>query len=292
MMITGPMIKELREVTGAGMLDCKKALEAVSGDMEKAIDWLREKGITKAAKKAERIASEGLTNVLCKGNEAVILEVNSETDFVAKNEEFKDLINIITEILLNSNVKTVEEALKLNSDEGTLEELIINKTAKIGEKLSLRRFVRLTKDDNDVFGSYIHMGGKISSLVIINGGTEEVAKDVAMHIAAMRPSYLNRDEVPNDVIEKEKVIIKEQAINEGKPADIAEKMVMGRLNKYYKENCLEEQIFIKDDKINVGAYVKNNEGILKSMVRFEVGEGLEKRNDDFAAEVMDQINNI
>jgi elongation factor Ts len=291
-MITGPMIKELREVTGAGMLDCKKALEAVSGDMEKAIDWLREKGITKAAKKAERIASEGLTNVLCKGNEAVILEVNSETDFVAKNEEFKDLINIITEILLNSNVKTVEEALKLNSDEGTLEELIINKTAKIGEKLSLRRFVRLTKDDNDVFGSYIHMGGKISSLVIINGGTEEVAKDVAMHIAAMRPSYLNRDEVPNDVIEKEKVIIKEQAINEGKPADIAEKMVMGRLNKYYKENCLEEQIFIKDDKINVGAYVKNNEGILKSMVRFEVGEGLEKRNDDFAAEVMDQINNI
>ena len=289
-MITASMVKELRETTGAGMLDCKKALEEVNGDMDKAIDWLREKGISKAAKKAERIAAEGLSNVFISGNKAVVVEVNSETDFVAKNDEFKDLINLIGETLINNDVNTIEESLDLKVDGGTLSDVIVSKTAKIGEKLSFRRFEKLVKNDNDVFGSYIHMGGKITTLVIIENVTEDIAKDVAMHIAAMKPQYITRDEVPSEVVDKEKEIIKEQAINEGKPADIAEKMVMGRLNKFYKEVCLNEQPFVKNDDVTVETFVKNNSGSIKTMVRYEVGEGMEKRNDNFAEEVMNQLN--
>jgi elongation factor Ts len=288
-MITGGMVKELREMTGAGMLDCKKALEEVNGDMEKAVDWLREKGISKAAKKADRIAAEGLSNVVISNNNAVIVEVNSETDFVAKNDEFKDLIGLVSKVLVENDVANVESALGLSVDGGTLNDIIVAKTAKIGEKLSLRRFVRITKEDNEVFGSYLHMGGKISTLVVVENSNEDVARDVAMHIAAMRPSYITRNDVPQDVVEKEKNIIKEQAINEGKPADIAEKMVFGKINKFYKEVCLNEQPFIKNDDISVGEYVKNNGGLIKSMVRFEVGEGMEKRCDNFAEEVMNQI---
>ncbi len=290
-MITANMVKELREITGAGMLDCKKALEEVQGDIEKAIDWLREKGISKAAKKADRIAAEGLANILISESGAVIVEINSETDFVAKNEEFRDLIKLILDILAKNNVSTVEEALLLKTEEGTLEDVMVAKTAKIGEKLSFRRFEKLTKNDNSTFGSYIHMGGKIATLVEIENVNEEVAKDVAMHVAAMKPLYINRNDVPSDVVLKEQEIIKEQAINEGKPADIAEKMVAGRINKYYKEVCLDEQPFVKDGDIAVGTYIKNNNGNIKRMIRYEVGEGLEKREDNFAEEVMNQMNN-
>jgi elongation factor Ts len=281
-MITASMVKELREATGAGMLDCKKALEATNGNIDEAIDWLRENGLSKAAKKASRIAADGLAYILLENNEAVIVEINSETDFVAKNEEFIDMVSTIAKYLIASNVTTVEEALNINTE--------VNKTAKIGEKLSLRRFVKITKTDDEVFGSYIHMGGKIASLVLIEGANEEVAKDVAMHSAAMKPLYVTRNEIPTDVIEKEKEIIKEQALNEGKPSDIVEKLVIGRINKFYKEICLEEQEFVKDSSMSVANYVKSNNGTIKNMIRYEVGEGLEKREDNFAEEVMNQIN--
>ena len=289
-MISASMVKELRELTGAGMLDCKKALEATDGNLDKASEWLREKGISKAAKKADRIAAEGLVNILIEGNKAVIIEVNSETDFVAKNEEFKDLINTISNLLLNSDVKTVEDALKLSTVDGTLEDTITNKIAKIGEKLSFRRFEILNKSDNESFGSYIHMGGKIAVLVILEGANSEVAKDVSMHAAAMRPKYLDISSVPSEDLEHEREIQKQIAINEGKPADIAEKMVEGRIKKYYKEVCLTEQPFVKNDDVSVSEYVKSNGGTIKKMVRYEVGEGMQKREENFADEVAKQMN--
>lgn len=288
-MISASMVKELRELTGAGMLDCKKALEATDGNLDKASEWLREKGISKAAKKADRIAAEGLVNILIEGNKAVIIEVNSETDFVAKNEEFKDLINTISNLLLNSDVKTVEDALKLSTVDGTLEDTITNKIAKIGEKLSFRRFEILNKSDNENFGSYIHMGGKIAVLVILEGANSEVAKDVSMHAAAMRPKYLDISSVPSEDLEHEREIQKQIAINEGKPADIAEKMVEGRIKKYYKEVCLTEQPFVKNDDVSVSEYVKSNGGTIKKMVRYEVGEGMQKREENFAEEVAKQM---
>ena len=289
-MFSASDIKALREKTGAGMLDCKKALEETKGDMDAAVDYLREKGIAKAAKKESRIAAEGLTEIVVNGNKAVIVEVNSETDFVAKNEEFRTFISIISNAILNSDAKTMEEALNIETENGTISEYLVNLVAKIGEKISFRRFEVVEKTDKDIFGCYSHMGGRISVLTVIEGSNEDVAKDVSMHVAAMNPGYLNRDEVPADVIEHEKEIIKEQAMNEGKPADIAEKMVMGRINKYYKEVCLLEQAFVKDPDLNVETFVKNNGGTIKSMIRYEVGEGIEKRQDDFAAEVMNQIN--
>ena len=289
-MFSASDIKALREKTGAGMLDCKKALEETKGDMDAAVDYLREKGIAKAAKKESRIAAEGLTEIVVNGNKAVIVEVNSETDFVAKNEEFKTFISVISNAILNSDAKTMEEALNIETENGTINEYLVNLVAKIGEKISFRRFEVVEKTDKDIFGCYSHMGGRISVLTVIEGSNEDVAKDVSMHVAAMNPGYLNRDEVPADVIEHEKEIIKEQAMNEGKPADIAEKMVAGRINKYYKEVCLLEQAFVKDPDLTVEKFVANNGGTIKSMVRYEVGEGIEKRQDDFAAEVMSQIN--
>ncbi len=283
-------VKELRDRTGAGMLDCKKALEAVDGNFEEAMDWLREKGKSTAAKKADRIAAEGLAAIQIEGNEAVIVEVNAETDFVAKNEEFRSLVDEILKTLLKNDVSTMEEAMNLPTSEGTIQELFTEKTSKIGEKLSFRRFKKLIKKDSESFGSYLHMGGKIAVLTVIDGASEEVAKDVSMHAAAMRPSYLRRDEVPSEEVEKEKLVLKEQAMNEGKPADIAEKMVMGRLNKFYKEICLEEQPFVKDNDLTVESYVKNNGGSITDMIRFEVGEGIEKKQENFAEEVAKQIN--
>ena len=290
-MITAQSVKELREKSGAGMLDCKKALEANDGNIEASIDWLREKGISKAAKKADRIAAEGLAAVLIEGNKAVVVEVNSETDFVAKNEEFKGLVNTILKTIINSDAKTVEEALQLPTEEGTLNDVIVSKTATIGEKLSLRRFKKVEKKDSESFGEYIHMGGKIAVLTVVDNASSEVAKDVSMHAAAMRPKYVKRSDVPTEEIEKERVVLKEQAVNEGKPAEIAEKMVEGRINKYYKEICLEEQPFVKDSDINVKTYVANNGGTITEMIRIEVGEGIEKKEENFAEEVAKQMNN-
>jgi len=284
------LIKDLRDRTGAGMMDCKKALEANDNDIQKAIDWLREKGIAKAAKKADRIAAEGLATIVIDGNNATIIEVNCETDFVAKNEKFQTLTKTIANAINNVEVNTLEEALAIKVGEETVNEIIVNATASIGEKLSLRRFTKLIKKDTETFGDYIHMGGKIGVLIVTENTNEEVAKDVAMHTAAMRPRYVRREEVDASELERESAILKEQAINEGKPAEIAEKMVAGRINKFYKEICLEEQEFVKNSDVSVGKYVSNNGGKIVTMTRYEVGEGMEKRNDNFAEEVMNQIN--
>ena len=284
-------VKELRDKTGAGMLDCKKALEATNGNMNEAIDWLREKGISKAEKKASRVAAEGLCNIVTDGNKAVILEVNSETDFVAKNEEFTNFVDYLANTILANNLKTHEEVLSFDDNGEKVEAKLVALTAKIGEKLSFRRHELVEKNDNEVFGSYLHMGGKIGALVVLADTSIEVAKDVAMHVAAMAPVCATRSDVPADMVDHESKVIKEQVMNEGKPADIAEKMVTGRLNKFYKEICLEEQEFIKDSSVNVGTFVKNNGGSIVSMIRYAVGEGIEKKEENFADEVMSQINN-
>jgi len=290
MEITASMVKELRETSGAGMMDCKKALSECNGNMEEAMNYLREKGIAKSAKKESRIAAEGLANIFVDGNKAVILEVNSETDFVSKNEEFVNMISVIGNALLKSDVKTIEEANEVETENGKVADYIVSMVAKIGEKLSLRRFEIVTKKDDEAFGAYLHMGGKIAALTLSKGADESVAKEVAMQAAAMKPLYLNVDEVPEEVVENERKVQKELAINEGKPADIAEKMVEGRIKKFYKEICLVEQPFIKDGDVSVKQYVANNGGEIIKMVRYEVGEGMEKRNDNFAEEVMNQVN--
>ena len=290
-MFSASDVKNLREKTGAGMLDCKKALEECKGDIEKAVDWLREKGIAKAAKKTDRIAAEGLAAIFTNGNKAVVLEVNSETDFVAKNEEFKNFVNTVGETILNSNAKTLEEAKSLEVNGETIESLTIAITAKIGEKISVRRFEMVEKNDDEVFGSYIHMGGKIASLVKISGSDENVAREVAMHAAAMRPLYVNESDVPASALEKEKEIMRQELLNEGKPADKIDNILVGKVRKYYEDVCLENQIYVKaENKETVGKFLSNNNSKLISMVRFEVGEGMEKRNENFADEVMSQIN--
>ena len=290
MEITASLVKDLREISGAGMMDCKKALSECNGDMDAAMDYLREKGIAKAEKKGSRIAAEGLANIYIEDNKAVILEVNSETDFVSKNEEFTNMIDVIGKSILDSNAKTLEEVLKISLEDGSVEDLIIAKTAKIGEKLSLRRIEVIEKNANEVFGSYLHLGGKIAVLTVLEGSNEEVAKDVAMQSAAMKPQYVFISDVPEEVVAREREVLTEQAMNEGKPKDIAEKMVEGRIKKFYKEICLVEQAFIKDGDISVMDYVTKNNGKVKQMVRYEVGEGMEKRVDNFAEEVMSQVN--
>ena len=284
------LIKELRDISGAGMMDCKKALEENDNDITKATEWLREKGIAKAAKKADRIAAEGLSTVVVDGNKAVILEVNCETDFVAKNEKFQNFIADMAKIILASDATTMEEALALSCEAGTLNDYVTNMTATIGEKISFRRFTLLTKKDDENFGSYIHMGGKISVLTLVSGASVEVAKDVSMHAAAMRPEYVTKEQVPAERVEKEKKFLTEEAMAEGKPKEIAEKMVMGRISKFFKEICLEEQDFVKDNGVTVAKFVSNNGGKIVDVIRFEVGEGMVKRQDNFAEEVAAQMN--
>ena len=294
-MINANSVKELREKTGAGMMDCKKALTAVNGDMEKAVDWLREHGIAKAEKKQSRIAAEGLCQILVDGNNAVVVEVNSETDFVASNEKFINFVDLLAKAILENEVNTNEDVLNLVVDGETISEKLTNLVATIGEKLSFRRFVKVTKQDGDFFGVYKHMGGKIGALVTVNGANEEVAKDVAMQAAAMNPIAAVRSEVPEkDVLHEKEVIlteIKNDPKNANKPDAILEKMSEGRLNKFFKEIVLEEQDFIKDSSLTVGQYVSNNGGKILSMVRFAVGEGIEKREENFAEEVASQIKN-
>lgn len=289
-MITANMVKELREQTGAGMLDCKKALTETNGNMEEAITWLREKGISKAAKKQTRIAAEGLALAKVEGNRSVIVEVNSETDFVAKNPEFTGLVNDIADAILNSSVSTIEDAMKLEINGTSIENMIIDKTATIGEKLSFRRFELVVKEDNQVFGTYSHMGGKIVTLAVLEGTDTDVAKDVAMQIAAMKPLYLDKDSVPSERVEKERNILTEQAENEGFDSNRIPMIVNGRLNKFYEEVCLLEQGFVKENKMKVSKYVESKNMKVLSFVRYEVGEGMEKREENFADEVAKQIN--
>ena len=289
--ITASLVKELRERTGAGMMDCKKALQQTDGNIEAAIDYLRENGIAKAAKKADRIAAEGLSYIEVKGNKAVILEINSETDFVAKNEKFVALVKNVADAILAAEPKTLEEALQVEAQGGTVEAVINEGIATIGEKLSLRRFEVVSKTDSDAFGAYSHMGGRIGVLTLVEGSTdEEAAKDVAMHIAALAPRYLDESEVPADVLEHEKKVLTEQALNEGKPANIVEKMIVGRINKFLEEITVVKQKFVKDDSLTVEKFVASKGGKLAKFVRYEVGEGIEKREDNFAEEVKSQVN--
>lgn len=294
MAISASMVKELREKTGVGMMDCKKALTETNGDIDQAIDYLREKGLAKAAKKADRIAAEGLTSVEVNGNLAVLLEVNCETDFVAKNEDFQKFIADVSKHLLANRPASVEEALeqKLDGGEETINQRLAGLIAKIGENMNLRRFQIVEKSVNDVFGAYVHMGGRISVLTVVtNSSNENVAKDVAMHVAAINPRFLSKDDVSAEVMEQEKEILKQQALNEGKPENIVEKMVAGRLNKFYQEVCLLEQDFVKDSDLTVSKLLQKEgkDVTVQEFYRFELGEGIEKRQENFADEVMAQV---
>ena len=295
MAITAKDVKELRELTGAGMMDCKKALTECDGDIQKASQWLREKGIAKAAKKAGRIAAEGLTRVAVDGNTAVVFEVNSETDFVAKNEQFLELLTKIEKLLLTNKPATVEEALAATLDGVTLETLVADATATIGEKISFRRFEVVEKTDNDAFGAYVHMGGKISALSVLTGTTNaEVAKDVAMQVASMNPQYVSRDVMPQEAVEAERNVLIENIKNDAnlssKPEKVIKGIVEGRLSKALQEICLVDQLFFKDQDQKVGQYVKAHNAAVSTFVRYAVGEGIEKRQDNFAEEVMAQVN--
>ncbi|MBU6114493.1 MULTISPECIES: translation elongation factor Ts [Mammaliicoccus] len=291
MAISAKLVKELREKTGAGMMDCKKALTETDGDIDKAVDFLREKGIAKAAKKADRVAAEGTTYVASKGNEAVILELNSETDFVARNEGFQNLVKEMADHILEVKPADVDElnASKLTNGQ-TVEEKMNEAISTIGEKLTLRRFTIKTKTDNDSFGEYLHMGGRIGVLTLVEGSTNaEAAKDVAMHIAALNPKFVSRDQVSEEELEHEKEILKQQALNEGKPENIVEKMVEGRMRKYLEEICAVDQAFVKNPDQTVAEFLKTDGGVLVDFVRYEVGEGIEKRSDNFADEVKGQM---
>ncbi|EOD7985751.1 TPA: elongation factor Ts [Staphylococcus aureus] len=289
--ISAKLVKELREKTGAGMMDCKKALTETDGDIDKAIDYLREKGIAKAAKKADRIAAEGLVHVETKGNDAVIVEINSETDFVARNEGFQELVKEIANQVLDTKAETVEALMETTLPNGkSVDERIKEAISTIGEKLSVRRFAIRTKTDNDAFGAYLHMGGRIGVLTVVEGSTdEEAARDVAMHIAAINPKYVSSEQVSEEEINHEREVLKQQALNEGKPENIVEKMVEGRLRKYLQEICAVDQDFVKNPDVTVEAFLKTKGGKLVDFVRYEVGEGMKKREENFADEVKGQM---
>ncbi|HCG2527835.1 TPA: elongation factor Ts [Staphylococcus aureus] len=289
--ISAKLVKELRKKTGAGMMDCKKALTETDGDIDKAIDYLREKGIVKAAKKADRIAAEGLVHVETKGNDAVIVEINSETDFVARNEGFQELVKEIANQVLDTKAETVEALMETTLPNGkSVDERIKEAISTIGEKLSVRRFAIRTKTDNDAFGAYLHMGGRIGVLTVVEGSTdEEAARDVAMHIAAINPKYVSSEQVSEEEINHEREVLKQQALNEGKPENIVEKMVEGRLRKYLQEICAVDQDFVKNPDVTVEAFLKTKGGKLVDFVRYEVGEGMEKREENFADEVKGQM---
>ena len=288
MAITAAMVKELREKTSAGMMDCKKALVETNGDMSAAIDWLRERGIAKAAKKSDRVAAEGLCSVAIEGNTAVIFELNSETDFVAKNEQFLTLLDKLGKILVANKPATVEEALAIEVEGTTVDGMLIEATSTIGQKITLRRLTVVEKAENEFFGSYLHMGGRIAALTVVEG-KEEVAKDAAMHAAAINPQYLTVEQVPAEVVAKERDILTQEALNEGKPANIVEKMVEGRIRKFLADVCMLEQPFVKDGDVTVAKFAANNGSTIKSFIRLEVGEGIEKVVANFAEEVMSQV---
>ncbi len=290
-MVTASLVKELREKTGAGMMDCKKVLTETDGDMEKAIELLRERGIAKAAKKSGRIAAEGLVEAYVSedGKIGAVVEVNSETDFVAKNEEFKTFVMNVAKQIVEKAPKTVEELLEQESIEvpgKTVNEVLVEKIATIGENMNIRRFERF--ESEGLVEKYIHGDGKIAVLVNMKKGTNDVAKDICMQIAAARPEYLNEQSVPAERIEKEKEILKAQTMNEGKPEAIAEKIVQGRIGKFFGEICLVDQAFVKDPNKKVSQVLNENDAEVVEFARFEKGEGIEKKEENFAEEVMKQ----
>ncbi len=294
MQVTAQLVKELRDKTGAGMMDCKKALVATEGNIEQAVDWLREKGIAKAEKKASRIAAEGICAVKTAENKAIIFELNCETDFVAKNDKFVALVNKIGDALLNSNALCEECALNVIVEGKPLKEFLLEQVSSIGEKLDFRRFEVIMKEDSQQFGYYMHLGGKIASLTVLNNADFETAKDIAMHVAASNPKYLSRNDISAEVLEHEKEILTKEALNENaesdkpKPEEIIKKMVVGRLNKNLKAICLLNQEFVKNPDISVEQYVKTKGSSIVLFKRLAVGEGIEKKEDNFVEEVMNQ----
>ena len=291
-MVTASLVKELREKTGAGMMDCKKVLTETDGDMEKAIELLRERGIAKAAKKSGRVAAEGLVEAVISedGKSGAIIEVNSETDFVAKNEEFKTFVENVANQVLKTNPKDVEELLAQPAmfEEGkTVQEALVGKIATIGENLTIRRFARF--ESEGLVEKYIHGDGKIAVLVNMKKGDSTVAKDICMQIAAARPEYVRREDVPEERVAKEMEILKVQTMNEGKPEAIAEKIVQGRIGKFYEEICLVDQAFVKDSNMKVSELLKQKDADVVEFARFEKGEGIEKKEENFAEEVMNQL---
>jgi elongation factor Ts len=290
MAISAKLVKELRDKTGAGMMDCKKALVETDGDLDKAIDYLRENGIAKAAKKADRIAAEGAVYITSEGNEAVIVEINSETDFVARNEAFQDLVKKIASHILATKPADVEALYNSELDGETVTSIMNNAVATIGEKLNIRRFAVETKTDNDAFGQYMHMGGRIGVLTVVEGTTDEaVAKDVAMHAAALNPKYVSRDQVDQAELDHEREVLRQQALNEGKPEKIVDKMVEGRVRKYLEEICIVDQPFVKDSDQTVQQFLDSQKASIRTFVRYELGEGIEKREENFADEVLGQV---
>lgn len=290
MAISAKQVMELRKKSGAGIMDAKKALVASDGDMDKAMDFLREKGIAKAAKKSDRIAAEGLTDIKVEGNTAAIVELNSETDFVAASDPFKDALKSIASLLVEKKPADVEAALALETANGTLNDDLIATTQKTGEKVSLRRFALVEKADGDSFGAYLHQGGRIAALVVLEGADETTAKDVAMHVAAVNPEFMTREDVPAERLEHEKKIFTEETLNEGKPEKIVGKIVEGRLNKFLAQITLADQAFVKDSDQTVAEYVASKGGKLKSFIRYEVGEGIEKKETNLAQEISEQLN--
>nr|WP_255463191.1 translation elongation factor Ts [Lactobacillus sp. 3B(2020)] len=290
MAISAKQVMELRKKSGAGIMDAKKALVASDGDMDKAMDFLREKGIAKAAKKSDRIAAEGLTDIEVVGNTAAIVELNSETDFVAASDPFKAALKDIANLLVEKQPADVDAALALETANGTLKDDLISTTQKTGEKVSLRRFAIVNKEDGDSFGAYLHQGGRIAALVVLEGADETTAKDVAMHVAAVNPEFMTREDVSADRIEHEKKIFTEETLNEGKPEKIVPKIVEGRLNKFLSQICLADQDFVKDPDQTVAQYVASKGGKLKSFIRYEVGEGIEKKETNLAQEISEQLN--
>ena len=294
MAVTAAQVKELREKTGAGMLDCKNALTETDGDMEKAIDWLREKGIAKSIKKSSRIAAEGLSKVLVDGDKAVIVEINSETDFVSKNEQFLALLDTVAKTILDNSPTDNDAALALKSPNGTLNDEFVNATATIGEKIVLRRFEVLEKKDDELFGDYTHMGGSKTALVVMKGGDEELAHFIAMQVASMSPSYVSADEMPADIVERERKVQTEIVKNDekfaGKPEQVIAGAIEGKVSKALKEMCLVDQEYFMDTNKKVSAVLKEHNAEVLKFVRYAVGEGIEKREENFAEEVAKQMN--
>ena len=291
-MVTASQVKDLREKTGAGMMDCKKVLTETDGDMEKAIELLRERGIAKAAKKSSRVAAEGLVAAYVSENGKVgaVVEVNAETDFVSKNDEFKTFVNDVAKQIVEKNPANVEELLaqaSIAEDGKTVQEVLTNKIATIGENMTIRRFERF--ESQGIVASYIHGEGKIGVLVDMENATPELAKDICLQIAAAKPEFLNRESVTAERVEKEMEILKAQAMNEGKPAEIAEKMVQGRINKFYGEICLLEQEFVKDPDMKINKLLESKGAKINRFARLEKGEGIEKVEENFAEEVAKQI---
>ena len=293
--ITASMVKELREKTSAGMLDCKKALAATDGDMEAAVTWLRERGIAKAVKKEGAVAAEGLCSFAINGNKAVVFELNSQTDFVAQNAKFIDLLTKVGEVIVNSDAQDTEAALNIAVDGKDLKTVILEASGVIGEKISLRRVTVINKNDDQVFGAYKHAGGRIVVVSVLNGNDEAVAKDVAMHVAALSPKYVSKNDIPAEEVAKEREVILNAALNENansakpKPEQIiADKIVPGRLEKSLKEICLLSQAFVKNPDQTVEAFVAGAKSSVVTFIRLAVGEGIEKLETDFAAEVAAQ----